>query len=303
VNFSLSTIFSQHRETFARRTVQTPGAGTAQYEQYVLQKLVGAGAFSKVYRAIERSTGDTVAIKYLRKDCWYDPRASASLLREYTLLKQLNHPQILSIRGWGTTRRGALFLVSELIEGTNLETWSRTVNKTARHIIAIVRQVAEGVRAAHAIGILHGDIKPANVLMGREGRVVLCDFGFARYATAPDDVPRGGTAGFLAPEQICDQFGPITERADIYGLGGLLYSLLTGRPPMIGRDLPETMALILSSTVPVKPSTISSNSFAPLDDLALRCLAKEPSQRPANAEEVIKLLDDLEGGSPSHANI
>ena len=294
LDFPLTAILSDHRETLVRFSGSTPIEGTVQYDQYVLQQLVGTGAFSKVYRAIERSTGSTVAVKYLRKDCWLDQRASESLLREYDLLRQLTHPHILSIRGWGATRRGALFLVSEFIDGENLEVWGRNHRPEGRELIAIVRQVAAAVSTAHSRGILHGDIKPGNVLIGVDGRVVLCDFGFARYASAPEDVPRGGTAGFLAPEQISDQFGPITERTDVYGLGGLLYALLTGRAPMTGRDLPETLASVLSSEPPPRPSARSTRSSAELDDLVLRCLAKEPSQRPPNADQVAKMLRSLE---------
>ena len=98
-------------------------------------------------------------------------------------------------------------------------------------------------------------------------------------------MPRGGTAGFLCPEQISDVFGPVTERSDVYGLGGLLYALLTGHPPMSGRDLPETLANVLSLLAPVPPSAFDALSAGALDDVVLRCLRKEPTERYPDARE------------------
>jgi serine/threonine protein kinase len=242
---------------------------------------------------VDRSTGETVAVKFLRKECWNDPRATAALIREFEVLRELNHPRILSIRGWGSTRRGALFLVTDFIHGMNLSQWRRLNHPDVKKIILAVAQVAVAVSAAHSKGILHGDLKPANVMLREDGTIVLCDFGLARHATDPDDVPRGGTAGFLAPEQISDAFGPVTERSDVYGLGGLFYALLTGHPPMVGRDLPETLSRILSRATADPPSAHSSICFAELDCLVLRCLAKEPSERFCSAEEVSNALPNL----------
>jgi serine/threonine protein kinase len=186
-----------------------------------------------------------------------------------------------------------LFLVSDFIEGMNLAEWRRMMHPDLHQLIRVVCQVSDAVSAAHARGILHGDLKPANVMMRTDGRVVLCDFGLARYANDPDDVPRGGTAGFLAPEQISDAFGPVTEQSDVYGLGGLLYALLTGRAPFTGRDLPGILANVLSVALPEPPSQHSTPSVAGLDGIALRCLAKEPAQRFSSAAEVAKALANL----------
>ncbi len=258
---------------------------TTTYDQYLLQQFVGVGAFSKVYRAVERPTGETVAVKFLRKDCWHDVRAAEALVREYEILRQLNHPHILAIRGWGTTPRGALFLVTDFISGGNLAEWCERERPDVPSIVRVVAQVAASVAAAHAEHILHGDLKPANLLMRDDGRVVLCDFGLSRHATEPDDVPRGGTAGFLAPEQISDAFGPVTERSDIYGLGGLLYALLSRRPPMTGRDLPELLANVLSLRAPEPPSRWNPAVSAALEEIVMRCLQKEPQRRYAAVQD------------------
>ena len=260
--------------------------GTTTYDQYLLQQFIGAGAFSKVYRAIERSSGEAVAVKFLRRDCWNDDRAMDSLIREYEILRRLKHPNILSMRKWGTTLRGALFLVTDYIPGVNLADWCLAHRPSVAQIVEIVSCVANAVAAAHADGVLHCDLKPANVLMRNDGQIVLCDFGLARYVVDPDDVPGRGTAGFLCPEQISDAFGSVTEKSDVYGLGGLLYALLTGCPPMSGRDLPETMSNVLSSASPLAPSRLGAQSSPELDAIALRCLQKEPSRRFDTANDV-----------------
>ena len=267
--------------------------GTTTYDQYMLQQLIGSGAFSKVYRAIERTTGDVVAVKYLRRDCWSDDRAVDSLIGEYEILKRLKHPGILNIRGWGTTPRGALFLVTDYVPGVNLAEWCLTHHPSPAQIADVVQHVAEAIAIAHAGGVLHCDLKPANVLMRDDGQIILCDFGLARHAADPEEVPRGGTAGFLCPEQISDAFGAVTEKSDVYGLGGLLYALLAGHPPMSGRDLPETLANVLAMSQPQAPSHAGVSSSTELDAIALRCLQKEPDQRYQAARDVVAALANL----------
>lgn len=264
--------------------------GTVSYSQFLLQQLIGIGAFSKVYRALDRSSGESVAIKYLRRECWSDERAVNALIREHAALQRLSHPHIVGVRGWGTTPRGGFFLVTDFIRGLNLADWRRTMHPAAAQIVAVVRSAAEGVGAAHALGILHCDLKPTNVLRSDDGQVVLCDFGLARHLTDPEDVPRGGTAGFLCPEQISDAFGPVTERSDVYGLGGLLYALLTGSPPMTGRDLPETLANVLSSRGPTSPLQAGATTSDELNTVVLQALEKEPSQRHASVREFADAL-------------
>ncbi|MDB5344043.1 MAG: hypothetical protein JWP89_2420 [Schlesneria sp.] len=274
------------------RSVRPPTAlaGTVKYEQYLLQQFVGAGAFSKVYRAVHRATSEQVAIKFLRKECWSDARATKAMISEFDILKLLRHPNILRMHDWGVTRRGGLFLVTEFISGVSLSTWQSQQQQSPADVVAITLQVAEAISAAHEVGVLHCDLKPSNVMLRHDGRIILCDFGLARHAVDPEEVPRGGTAGFLCPEQISDSFGPITVKSDVYGLGALLYCLLTGRAPMSGRDLPETMGNVLSAAMPAAPSQLCACSSLELDAIVLRCLAKAPDQRFGSAREFAAAL-------------
>jgi len=268
-------------------------APTLTFDQVVLREFLAAGAFTKVYRGTLRPSEDVVAVKFLRKECWSDPRAAASLFREAQILRQLSHPNILTIRGWGTTPGGVAFLVTDYIAGVSLEQWRQRDDPSLAAIVSAALSVADALAEAHAHGVLHCDLKPANVLRRDDGRIVLCDFGLARWAQEAEDVPRGGTAGFLCPEQICDAFGPITERSDVYGLGGLLYALLTGRAPFAGRDLPETLANVLSAREIVSPTQAGRDVGTALDDIIRRCLRKEPQARFGAVTEVIGALRDL----------
>ncbi len=220
------------------------GKPTRSLDELLLHEMVGQGAFSKVFRATDRQLERTVAVKFLKKASWADARAVGSLLREFEILSGLNHPHVLPVFGWGRTSRGAVFLVMEWMDGVSLD--QQVGQLTWHEVVRIGCEVASGLMAAHAAGVWHCDLKPGNVLVDENGHCRLADFGFARWG-ADDDSPRGGTAGFLAPEQVNPGFGVISERTDVYGLGGLLYALLVGRSPCQGCDLPETISRVLSS--------------------------------------------------------
>ena len=212
-----------------------------------LHEMVGQGAIAKVFRATDHVTGQIVAVKFLRKSCWNDLRAVRTCLNELDVLARLKHPNLGSTFGWGRTAAGAIFLVMEWIEGENLRSWI-SERRPIEEVVKVGFDVAAGLAAAHAAGITHCDLKPENVLRDRDGRFRVIDFGLAHWPGA-DDSPQGGSAGYLAPEQISPAFGDISERTDVYGLGALLYALLTGEPPW-GADYSTSLVGLLS-TVPV----------------------------------------------------
>ena len=270
-----------------------PIAGTMKHDQFLLSEFIGVGAFSKVYRAIDRSTGNLVAVKYLKKECWQEARARNSLLREYEVLQRLNHPNIIKMYGWGTTARGAVFLVEEYVKGQNLFDWVKSSGPSIFEIVEVLCTVAKAISAAHSGGVIHCDLTPANILRSGDGQITVCDFGMARYASSPDEIPGGGTASFLSPEQISDAFGAITERSDVYGLGGLLFALLTGIPPMQGRDLPEILSNVLSAKMPPLVSQLGIDCSPELDTVIHRCLQKDPASRFVSADEVASALESV----------
>lgn len=263
------------------------------YREITLQKLIGEGGFGKVYRSVRHSDGATVAVKFLRKPFWKNQRARDQLLRETHLVSSLTHPNIVQHRGWGTTPFGALFVVMDWVDGQTAGAWFQSSRGSIREIIRCGIAMADALNAAHVAGLVHGDLTPNNVLRRTDGTFLLTDFGFVRLVGDSTTEMRGGTPGYLAPEQLSDLFGPIGIHTDVYGLGGLIYSLVTGCAPMTGRDVPEILANVLSSRSPPRASELLEGVPQPLDELLARCLRKEPGERPQSVTEVGSALLEI----------
>lgn len=276
---------------FTIRQIQQPEP-TFAYSEFRLQKLIGNGGFGKVYRAHRTSDGSVVAVKFLKKQFWRDQRAAQTMIDEVMRAAALCHPNIVRYLGWGRSPQGAVFLVMDWVNGPNMQSVRTQRPLTIPEVLHCGIAISEALTAAHAAGILHGDITPANVLLSPDGTPLLSDFGFARSLSHPQREQRGGTPGFLAPEQLADVFGPLSERTDVYGLGGLLYALISGRAPMEGRDVPEILANTLSSQSPICLRSEFPDIPSELDVLMRWCLHKEPSERPASVAEI---LDRLRG--------
>lgn len=260
------------------------------YSELRLQKLIGYGGFGKVYRANRTSDGSVVAVKFLKKPFWKDQRAVQALIDEATGTAALSHPNIVRYLGWGKSPQGAVFLVMDWVNGPNMRSVRTQCPLTVPEILHCGIAISEALIAAHAAGILHGDITPANVLLSANGTPLLSDFGFASSLSHPQRAHLGGTPGFLAPEQISDFFGPANERTDVYGLGGLLYALISGRAPVDGRDVPDILANTLSSQSPICLRSEFPDIPSELDVLMRWCLNKEPAKRPASVADVLGSL-------------
>lgn len=219
----------------------------------VLHEMIGQGAIAKVFRATDRVSGTAVAVKFLRKSCWTDFRAVRTCLNELEVLTRLSHPSLGSAIGWGRTMSGAVFLVMEWIDGANLSAWT-SERQTIEVIRRVALDVAAGLSVAHAAGIVHCDLKPENVMQDQAGRFRVIDFGLSQWPGADDD-PHGGSVGYIAPEQISPAFGEISARTDVYGLGALLYALLTGAPPW-GTDSSSLVGVLSEQPVTDLPATI-----------------------------------------------
>ncbi len=270
--------------------------GIARIDEHslLIQKFVGRGAFGKVYRAIDRRSREIVAVKFLSKRFWQHPTAVESFETEIALLSRLQHPNIIGIRGSGRTSAGAPYFVMEYIGGWNLAAWLQAKLPSVAEIVPVAIQVARAVAAAHSRSIIHGDITPSNVLLEADtGRLVLTDFGFSRVTQQQRFALMGGTPGFIAPEQVSDAFGDMSFRTDVYGIGGILYSLLTGRRPFMGESMADIIADVLSSRPPESPARWNDQVPADLAELTLQCLSKEPADRPASADGVALRLGEI----------
>lgn len=264
---------------------------TVELSDLRLHQLVGAGGVAKLYRATRLSDGGVVAVKFLRKRFWSDATAVASMFNEARTLRTLHHPQIITLSGSGRSSEGAPFLVLPWIDGEDFDAWAKRRQPDVVQIVSTMLSVFGAVEAAHAAGITHCDLKPANLLIDRAGQTYLTDFGFARSVSSHHDAwIRGGTPAFFAPEQCADAFGPVDARTDVYGLGATLFAMLAGKTPFTGRDTPEVTSQIISSQSPLPPSLWNPAVPAWLDAIVLRCLRKEPAERYQRVEEMASAI-------------
>ncbi|MBA2114707.1 protein kinase domain-containing protein [Bremerella alba] len=263
-----------------RHLPKAEARATLSWEDYLLKQHVGSGGFGKVYRAIEKRRNRTVAIKALHKRHQKDPFAVEYFIQESTLLAKIHHPCVVGVHGLGQYPGGGYFLVLDWVEGEDLQKLIDRQPLNVAEALRVIRQVAVGIEAVHEANIVHGDLKPGNVLVSRCGAVHVTDFGFAALRSDPPSkrLPRGGTVAYLAPEQLQDS--AIDNTLDIYGLGGLLYALLTGQPPRVGSPS-EILNQLENKQPPLRPSVAKPElSISPeLEALILRCLDPDPARR------------------------
>jgi RNA polymerase sigma factor (sigma-70 family) len=244
------------------------------YRDFVLQLHLGTGGMGRVYRAWQRSAAREVAVKVLKKNRQTDRAAVERFVAEARTIAGLDHPHITKLHGIGRMPGGGYFFAMQLVEGGDLEAYVGREAASVEQIARWLRQAASGVAAAHARGVVHCDLKPANLLLDRNGDVVVSDFGFAQVlAAAPQSI--GGTLAYAAPELIDPSYGPITPATDIWGLGAVLYALLTGRPPW-----PETDVSRLRTRLDRRDGpNVSGLDDSKLGDLCRRALAIDPQAR------------------------
>jgi serine/threonine-protein kinase len=257
---------------------------------YTIVRAIGRGAMADVYEARD-GAGAPFAIKVLRSVTARDPEALARFEREAHVQELVRHPNVATIFGVGTTPHGAPYLVLELLRGRSLAAILREHGRLgARAAVTCAWQALHGLQATHAVGVLHRDLKPGNLMLepadGGE-RVVLIDFGFAALEGAAGITQQGtvvGSLSYLAPERLRGE--DADERSDLYGLAVVLYELLVGRPPFVGDDVDVLQGHL--SGAPVPPSVAAPDAKIPqaVDALVLRALAKDRAGRPASATDM-----------------
>jgi RNA polymerase sigma factor (sigma-70 family) len=260
------------------------------FDDYKLLQQLGAGGSGKVYRALLKPAGTQVAVKFMKRSLLRRRELVERFINEAKLVARLRYPGIIRIHGVGHTPNRGYFLVMELCDRGDLQ------RRTAAGPIAVgeaVRWVAEAAIAiahAHDHEVIHCDLKPGNLLLTEDGRVVVSDFGLARTS---DDRLSGhvaGTPAFLAPEQLDARWGRIGPQTDVYGLGAVLYTLLAGRPPRSGsvRDVLDQIA------AGSQPQPIQREFPPELATLISACLSPHPAARPASARQLAARLQKLE---------
>ena len=265
----------------------------AQFDDYELLNEIGRGGQGVVYRAYQKSLNRTVALKVIGVGTWATETHLRRFRREAEAAASLNHPSIVPIHEIGE-REGYCYFSMNLIDGGQLDEIVSREAMSPRRAAGLVAELARTVHYAHEHGILHRDIKPGNVLLDREGKPYLTDFGLARLVETESNVTRStdvlGTPSYMAPEQAGGSSVGVTKATDIYGLGAVLYHLLIGRPPFVGKTTYETVRLLLE-TDPPDPRSINPKINRDLSTICLKCLEKDPRDRYLSA---LALADDLD---------
>ncbi len=265
-------------------------------ERYQLQEPIGRGGMATIYRGRDTRMERIVAVKVLREVYSTDPKFVTRFQREAKAASALQHPNIVQVYDYGQSD-GNYFIVMELIEGADLRRYlrSRGVLAVDRAII-IAHDVALGLGAAHRRGIVHRDVKPQNVLVGRDGSIKLTDFGIAsvyKDINAERLTTTGmtlGTVQYYAPEQAQGEI--VSPAADVYALGIVMYEMLTGRTPFDG-DTPVAVAMQHIQDVPIPPTQYNPDIPQVLEDIIMRCLEKIPEMRFRDGSTLARALEVL----------
>ncbi|MEU9002623.1 serine/threonine-protein kinase [Streptomyces sp. NPDC048551] len=271
--------------------------------RYELDELLGRGGFGEVWRAKDSRVGRWVAVKIGHPQT---PEETRRFEREASLAGNLAHPHIATIHDFGRTERGgrdAVFLVMELLQGRSLAEVLEGGVPPLGDALEWAARIADALGAAHDAGIVHRDVKPANVMVTESGVVKVLDFGIAKSSGAPGTELTAtgmiiGSFPYMAPERWTGGAGgvPVDGRADLYALGCVLTELLTGRRPFPAREMHELLAHHLT-TEPPAPGALREGIPAALNELVLGLLAKDPRERPAQAREVSRRLTEIARGA------
>ena len=268
--------------------------------RYELIHQIGHGGTSHVYKARQIGLDRIVAVKLLRNSV-VDPQTERRFKQEAELIAQLQHPNIVQLFDFGC-EEGQLFLSLELVDGGSLDQRIEGA-LTFDEITELMIRLARAVQYAHEQNIIHRDLKPSNVLLTNTGEPKITDFGLARYLERPGSVDATrtgtmlGTPSYMAPEQIVGSDSSTKSTVDVYGLGAVLYQLLTGRPPFIADNVLETLRLVREED-PVAPARLRPGLPIDLEVICLRCLEKEPVKRFATASDLVHELERFRSGIP-----
>ena len=270
---------------------------------YELLEEIGRGGQGVVFRARQKSLNRIVALKVISLGQW----ASKAHLKRFRLeaeaAARLEHPGIVPIHEVGE-RDGSCYFSMKFVEGGQLDEVVRRAPMSTREAAELIANVARTVHYAQEHGILHRDIKPGNILLDAKGEPHLTDFGLARLVESESSVTQTldilGTPSYMAPEQALGNNAAVSSATDVYGLGAVLYQLLTGQPPFAGGATYETIKLLLD-TEPRAPRLLNPKIDRDLSTICLKCLEKDPKRRYSSALVLTEDLERWRKHEPIHA--
>src|SRR6202790_645935 len=259
--------------------------------RYRIIALLGKGGMGEVYRADDLTLGQPVALKFLPDEAARDQSLLERFKNEVRIARRVSHPNVCRVYDVGDMD-GQTFFTMEYVDGEDLASLLRRIGRLPPDkALEIARQLCAGLAAAHTKGVLHPDLKPANIMLDGRGQVVITDFGLAGVADNIRGLEvRSGTPAYMAPEQLTGK--EVTMRSDIYALGLVLYEVFTGK-----RAFAESPARVRApgDHTPSRPSSVVRDLDPIVEKVILRCLEAEPSSRPLTALAVAAALP---GGDP-----
>lgn len=257
-------------------------------ERYEIEEKIGTGGMADVYKASDKRLNRKVAIKVLKQEFSEDKSFITRFKNEAQAAAGLSHPNIVSVYDVGEDK-GSYYIVMELVNGVTLKKFIEKKGRLdVREAVAVAIQIAQGMEAAHKNKIIHRDIKPQNIMISRDGKVKVSDFGIAKIVSTDTFVQNAvGSAHYLSPEQA--RGGYSDARSDIYSLGVTLYEMLTGRPPFSGdSDVNVAIKHIQTEARPVR-ELVPEIPYS-LDMIVQKCMQKHPEKRYSSATELIEDL-------------
>lgn len=273
-------------EIAARSHLEADAPVPLQLSRYEILSRLGVGGMGIVLKARDRETGEIVAVKILKTEIADQPKLIDAFKNELRLARKITHKNVCRIYDFNRSD-GVSYITMEFVEGESLRFVLNRFNVlSARTGIKIAVQICEGLREAHAQGIVHQDLKPENLMIDGLGNVKLMDFGLARLI-AESSTAAIGTPSYMAPEQA--QGGPVDQRCDIYALGLVLFEMFTGTAAFTG-DTPMVVALKQIQDSPANPRDVERSIPDHVAKVILRCLEKDPEKRFQSVEEVESAL-------------
>jgi serine/threonine-protein kinase len=276
------------------------GTQVRYFGDYELRRVLGRGGMGVVYQAKQLSLNRPVALKMIRAGLWAGDDEVRRFRNEAEAVANLDHPRIVTIHEVGQFE-GRHYFSMRLVEGPSLEKVLERYAADPRKAAHLVAEVARAVHHAHQRGILHRDLKPSNILLDGEGRPHVTDFGLARRLEGDGSLSASGsivgTPQYMSPEQASGSRRAITTATDVYGLGAILYAMLTGRAPFQADSVLETLEQV-RDRAPEPPSQLNRRVGRDLETICLKCLEKDPRRRYDSAAALAADLERYLAGEP-----